>query len=199
MIKFIGNLLMIYNSKKSLKKTIQTSLLTSFILGLTFVSNLAAANTVNDNAIETEKCFANIELEASLIAFTAGKGSSLANWYQQVFDLKTVKEFAFPDGKTTGVLMHKNDFIIEVFFKEELLVAKEQVPQSSADQWQGVNKVGIFSNADLPQLKQCLNTIGVNATRIWQDKNLGIDLLQVIDPDGNVLEIVSRRSKKMKS
>jgi len=187
---------MIYNSKKSLKNTIHMSLLTSFILSLTFISNLATAKTANDNSIETTKCFANIELEASLIAFTAGKGSSLADWYQRVFDLKTVKEFAFPDGKTTGVLMHKNDFIVEVFFKEELLVAKEQIPQSSAEQWQGVNKIGIFSNAELPKLKQCLNTIGVNATRIWKDKNLGIDLLQVIDPDGNVLEIISRRTQK---
>jgi len=184
---------MFYYRKKTLKCTFKVSLLTSLIVVCSFIINLANAQSITNSAIQSKECFANIKLEANLIAFTAGKGSSLANWYQQVFDLKTVKEFAFPDGKTTGVLMHKNDFIIEVFFKEELLVAKEQVPQSSADQWQGVNKIGIFSNADLPKLKHCLNTIGVNATRIWKDKNLGIDLLQVVDPDGNVLEIISRR------
>ena len=67
------------------------------------------------------------------------------------------------------------------------------------EQWQGVNKVGIFTNANLPALKSCLNKIGVEATRIWQDKNLGIDLLQVIDPDGNVLEIISRRIKNKRT
>lgn len=174
--------------------TIQAPWFISSMLIMAFTCNQVSANTLNTKPSEAVQCFDNVQLEASLIAFTAAKGSSLANWYQRVFKLNTVKEFAFPDGKTTGILMHKDDFIIEVFFKEELLVAKEQVPQSLAEQWQGVNKVGIFTNADLPALKKCLNQSGVKAGRIWQDKNLAVDLLQVIDPDGNVLEIINRRT-----
>ncbi|MFT5481640.1 MAG: hypothetical protein ACI9GW_000285 [Halieaceae bacterium] len=40
-------------------------------------------------------------------------------------------------------------------------------------------------------LKQCLVDQGVKAGRIFNDKNLGIDLLQVVDPELNVLEIIS--------
>ena len=70
------------------------------------------------------------------------------------------------------------------------------MPKSTQDEWQGINKVGIFTNADLPTLKHCLIEAGVKASRIWQDKNLAVDLLQVMDPDGNVLEIITRKDKK---
>ncbi len=145
-------------------------------------------------ATPSVKCFDDVKIEASFIAFTTAKTSSLANWYQELFTLSTVKEFAFPDGKTTGILMNNDDLIVEVFFKKDVLIPEEQVPQSTAGQWQGVNKVGIFTNANLPALKQCLIKAGVNATRIWHDKNLAIDLLQIIDPDGNLLEIITRKA-----
>ena len=53
-------------------------------------------------------------------------------------------------------------------------------------------KFGIYTNANLKILKQCLNNNGVNAGRIFNDKKLNIDLLQVIDPEQNILEIISR-------
>lgn len=137
-------------------------------------------------------CFDNIDIEANFIAFTTAKDSALARWYQTTFNLNTVKSFAFPNGKVTGVLMNRDDFIVEVFFRSDLLVPKKVQPESSSEQWQGFNKVGIFTNADLPILKQCLINSGVKAGRIWHDKNLPISLLQVIDPDGNVLEIINR-------
>ena len=43
-------------------------------------------------------------------------------------------------------------------------------------------------------LKQCLISKGVQASQIWQDKILAIDLLQVIDPNNNILEIIQRRA-----
>jgi hypothetical protein len=179
---------MINTAKKNISKSKLHRLLASLMLVTVFISNGISANT----AISNDKCFEDIKLEANFIAFTTKKNSSLADWYQHLFGLNTVKEFAFPDGKTTGVLMHKDDFVIEVFFKEDILRGKALLPQSSTEQWQGVNKVGIFTNANLPTLKECLGRIGVNAGRIWQDKNLPIHLLQVTDPDGNVLEIISR-------
>ncbi|MFT5573926.1 MAG: hypothetical protein ACI9FR_002862 [Cryomorphaceae bacterium] len=51
---------------------------------------------------------------------------------------------------------------------------------------------GVYSNADLPTLKKCLEGQGVRARRIFNDKKLGIDLLQLVDPEMNVLEIISR-------
>jgi hypothetical protein len=171
-------------------------LLTSLMISNAFMVNSALANTATKNTIETPSCFENISVEANFIAFTTTKNSDLATWYQQLFVLDTVKEFAFPDGKTTGVLMHKKDFIIEVFFKEDVLIGQQQAPQSTNEQWQGINKVGVFTDADLPKLQLCLQKSGISATRIWQDKNLPIDLLQVIDPEKNVLEIISRRANK---
>ena len=185
---------MIYTKKIKLVNNTLKVMCASLVLSMLITNNLVTANTFEKNAISSEACFKNIKLEANFTAFTTTKNSRLADWYQEVFALSTVKEFSFPDGKTTGILMHKDDFIIEVFFKEDILRSKNQVPQSTSEQWQGVNKVGIFTNADLPTLKQCLIKVGVNASRIWHDKNLPINLLQVEDPDGNVLEIISRRS-----
>ena len=67
------------------------------------------------------------------------------------------------------------------------------MPLSTSEESKGISKVGIFTNADLPRLKKCLVNAGINATRIWHDKNLAIDLLQVIDPDGNLFELITRR------
>jgi hypothetical protein len=56
-------------------------------------------------------------------------------------------------------------------------------------------KFGVYTNANLPTLKECLKQQAVNAGRIFNDEKLGIDLLQVTDPESNVLEIISRSSK----
>lgn len=142
---------------------------------------------------QSQSCFYQVKIEPAFIAFTASKNSQLGAWYKKTFDLETVKEFAFPDGSVTGILMRKEEFIVEVFYRDEVHEKIDYAPKSKTEQWTGVMKSGFYVNADLIQLKQCLLEQGVQATRIWQDKKLGIDLLQVIDPNKNVLEIIQRR------
>ena len=144
---------------------------------------------------QSRSCFEELKLEPSFIAFTTKKHSKLAGWYKRVFGLETAKEFAFPDGTVTGVLMHKGEFVIEVFNRDKALEGHDYVPDAVPEQWLGVSKFGVYTNADLPNLKQCLEDQGVKAGRIFKDKNLGIDLLQVVDPELNVLEIISRSSE----
>jgi hypothetical protein len=143
---------------------------------------------------QSKSCFDEVKLEPSFIAFTTTKHSKLADWYKRVFELETVKEFSFPDGTVTGVLMHKGEFVVEVFNRDNALERHDYVPGALPEQWLGVAKYGVYTNADLPMLKQCLAGRGVNAGRIFKDKNLGVDLLQVVDPELNVLEIISRSS-----
>ena len=54
-------------------------------------------------------------------------------------------------------------------------------------------KFEFYTDADLIDLKMCLGNKTINAGRIFRDNNLGIDLLYVIDPKGNSLEIISRQ------
>ncbi len=122
------------------------------------------------------------------------KGSQLGDRYKKTFGLKVVKEFAFPDGSVTGVLMHKDEFVVEVFYRDDLLDKKNNTLDSNTVRWAGISKFGIYTDTGLPHLKQCLKKHGVQATRIWKDKNLGIDLLEVIDPNQNILEIIQRRT-----
>ena len=140
-----------------------------------------------------QSCFNSVSIEPGFIAFTATKDSQLGEWYKSTFDLQTVKEFAFPDGSVTGVLMRRKEFVVEVFYRDDALERKTYVPESKTEQWTGVMKFGLYTDADLPQLKECLIAQGVQATRIWKDKKLGIDLLQVIDPNQNVIEIIRRK------
>ncbi|MFT5520430.1 MAG: hypothetical protein ACI9IA_001023 [Enterobacterales bacterium] len=144
---------------------------------------------------ETNNCFQYIKLEPSFIAFTTKKNSKLGEWYQRTFDLKIAKEFAFPDGSVTGILMHNDEFVVEVFYRNEVFEKQDYVAKSSSEQWRGFMKFGIYTDANLIDLKECLKQQGVKAGRIFNDKNLGIDLLQVIDPEQNVLEIISRIKK----
>ena len=144
---------------------------------------------------QSKNCFDEIKLEPSFIAFTTRKNSELAGWYKRIFGLKTAKEFSFPDGAVTGVLMHKEEFVVEVFNRNDTLEGRDYVPGALPEQWRGVMKFGVYTDANLPILKKCLEDQGVKAGRIFSDKKLGIDLLQLVDPELNVLEIISRSSE----
>jgi len=91
--------------------------------------------------------------------------------------------------------MHKEEFVVEVFNRNDALEGRDYVPGAEPEQWRGFTKSGVYTNANLLILKKCLEDRGVKAGRIFNDKKLGIDLLQVADPELNVLEIISRSSE----
>jgi len=143
----------------------------------------------------SNSCVDKIKIEPGFIAFSTSKNSKIGEWYRNTFRLEIVKEFAFPDGSITGVLMKNNEFVVEIFYRDNILDPKIYVPKSESEQWKGFMKFGIYTNANLPDLKQCLLEKGVNAGRIFNDLKLGIDLLQVVDPEGNIIEIISRKTE----
>ncbi len=147
---------------------------------------------VNGQNKELSNCLSKTLLEPSFIAFTTHKDSELGTWYKNTFGLEIVKEFAFPDGSVTGVLMKKDEFVVEIFYRNDALKKSDLKPNSNSEQWSGFMKFGFYTDANLIDLKACLKSENINAGRIFRDDNLGIDLLQVIDPEGNVLEIISR-------
>ena len=165
---------------------------TNFSLGILCVC-LALIST--DIRAQPQSCFDEVNLEPGFIAFTTRKHSKLADWYKRIFGLETVKEFSFPDGTVTGVLMHKEEFVVEVFNRNDALEGHDYVPNAEPEQWRGFSKIGVYTNANLLILKKCLEDRGVKVGRIFNDKKLGIDLLQVVDPELNVLEIISRSSE----
>ena len=140
-------------------------------------------------------CFDPVKIEPGLIAFNSSMDSDLGDWYQRLFGLEIVKEFSFPDGTATGVLMHRGEFIIEIFYRADLLQLSDEVHEPGLAQRHGVMKVGVFTDANLLDLQQCLKEQGVNAGRIFADEKLGIELLQVTDPEQNILEIISRATQ----
>ena len=144
---------------------------------------------------QSKNCFDEVVIEPGFVAFTTAKQSKLADWYKRLFDLEIAKEFAFPDGSVTGMLMHKGEFVVEVFNRNDAIKGDDYEPEASPEQWAGVMKFGVYTNANLPILKKCLEDQDVNAGRIFNDDKLGIDLLQVVDPESNVLEIISRSKK----
>jgi hypothetical protein len=142
---------------------------------------------------QASSCFDAHILEPNFIALATDSNSSLANWYQKVFALETIKEFEFPDGSVTGKLMRRDEFVVEIFAKKKLFDRLDYQSLSSAEHWRGVMKFGFYTDAKLPKLKQCLISKGIKAGRIYKDENLQVDLLQVIDPENNVLEIIQRQ------
>ena len=166
---------------------------TTKLLGLFFIClNLTSASVYAQNST----CFNEVVIEPGFIAFTTNKESKLADWYQTTFGLSVVKEFSFADGTVNGILMNKGEFIVEVFNREDAFEASDYAQKVKPEQWRGVMKFGIFTNANLSILKQCLNNNGIEAGRIFEDEKLGIDLLQVIDPEQNVIEIISRSNTR---
>ncbi len=172
-------------AKHQIKKAIQTKSRTVlyFCFYLLFTGQVQASS-----------CFTEITLEPSFIALATDDSSSLANWYQQTFALEIVKEFTFPDGSVTGKLMRRGEFVVEIFARKELFDRLDYQSLSSAEHWRGVMKFGFYTDAKLPKLKQCLISKGIKAGRIYKDENLQVDLLQVVDPENNILEIIQRQN-----
>jgi hypothetical protein len=161
----------------------------SHVAVLTFLFYLLLSGQV-----QASSCFQSHTLEPNFIALATDSKSSLANWYQQVFALETVKTFAFPDRSVTGKLMRKGDFVVEIFARKKIFDRNDYQDLSSAEHWRGVMKFGFYTDAELPKLKQCLLNKGINAGRIYHDENLKVDLLQVLDPEKNILEIIQRKA-----
>lgn len=162
---------------------------------LIIISTLIVSFNAIGQKKELNNCLSEITLEPSFIAFTTHKNSELGEWYKNTFGLEIVKEFAFPDGSITGILMRKGEFVVEIFYRNAALKKSDFKPGSDAEQWSGFMKFGFYIDANLIDLKACLIRKNINAGRIFIDDNLGVDLLQVIDPEGNVLEIISRLKK----
>ena len=162
---------------------------TAFLIALSAVITVFSSTKVYAKELT---CFDKVIIEPGFIAFTTKKESKLADWYQAMFGLNVVKEFSFPDGTVNGVLMNKNEFIVEIFKRDDALDKNDYVLKAKQGQWQGVMKFGVYTNANLPRLKQCLNSRGIEAGRIYNDEKLNIDLLHVTDPEQNILEIISR-------
>lgn len=171
-------------------KTLNNFIVNTICCVALLVSGSAFSFTVAQKHDET--CFDNITIEPGFIAFTSGRESKLADWYQKLLGLEVVKKFSFPNGSVNGVLMHKDEFIVEVFNRNNALEKSDYVKNAKPEQWNGVMKFGIYTNANLSDLKLCLNKQGINAGRIFNDNKLNIDLLQVVDPEQNILEIISR-------
>jgi hypothetical protein len=181
--------------KTSMKISDKVSILVGGSTILLSVLSVCLALISTNLYAQSRSCFDAVILEPSFIAFTTKRHSKLAAWYERVFGLETAKEFSFPDGAVTGVLMHKEEFVVEIFNRNDALDGNDYMPDALPEQWLGVTKYGVYTNADLPILKQCLEEQGVKAGRIFNDKKLGIDLLQVVDPELNVIEIISRSSE----
>lgn len=161
---------------------------------LLLIISIAAFSQAPD--LESNKCVSSIKLEPAFVTLSTNKSSKIGEWYQSVFDLKIVKEFSSRDSSSTGVLMKKDEFIVEIIYRDDLLDPKSFKPDSDAEDWKGFMKLGVYTNADLSELKQCLLTRNIKAGRIFSDRELGIDLLQMVDPEGNFLEIISRKTEK---
>lgn len=48
--------------------------------------------------------------------------------------------------------MKNNEFVVEVFYRNDILDPKTYEPKSDSEQWKGFMKFGVFSNADLTTL-----------------------------------------------
>ena len=153
---------------------------------LIILSMTSFAGIAEDVSYNRTNCFTDIDLSDNFIAIETSFESNLADWYQELFELETVKKIIFPDGNTKMALMKKNNFIVEVFNKKSITSLEAKNPNEK-----GYMKFGIFCNVNLADLKKCLVQNNIKATRIFKDDNLKLDLLSVKDPEGNYFEIIS--------
>ncbi|MFT7288718.1 MAG: hypothetical protein ACI87W_002841 [Halieaceae bacterium] len=75
-----------------------------------------------------------------LYYFPHRKNSQLASCYKRIFGLQAVKEFFVPDGTVTGILMCKEESVLEVFNRNDALERDDYAPAALSGQWAGSAK-----------------------------------------------------------
>jgi len=178
---FFGNITTPANILANREKNMKNS--KGFSLGLLVASWFLSASV--DAQQQDVYCFEGTKFSPSFIALETAFDSNLHQWYKELFQLETIKEFTFPDGNTKGVLMKRDDFVVEVFNKKSL-------NESVQERGLGVLKFGFFTDANLQKLQTCLKTQKIKAKRIFKDKNLNASLLLIEDPEGNYFEVITK-------
>lgn len=139
----------------------------------------------------SQECFENIEFQKGFLALNTSYDSELANWYKSNFDMETVKEFASSNGESFGIILKKDEQIIEIIHSKSTSEADISQGHVQSSGHAGFQKGGIFTESDLQDLQRCLKAAGISAGRIYHDRELKLKLLHLIDPEGNQFEIIS--------
>lgn len=136
-------------------------------------------------------CFEDIELKKGFVALNTTYDSRLVDWYQSTFGMEVVKEFNSSNGESFGIILQKDEHLVEIIHNKS--ISKKDITHRiiQASENAGYRKIGIFTNADLENLRECLKTVPIDAGRIYHDMELKIKLLHLIDPEGNQIEIIS--------
>lgn len=138
---------------------------------------------------DNQSCFADLDMESGFIAINTHSNSDLADWYRENLGMRIVKEFDSHDQQLKGIILKKDNFVVEILFRKELSASENSVERSKNA---GLMKYGVFINKDLETLKNCLLAKNIKAGRIFRDEELGVDLLLLKDPEGNIFELIQR-------
>lgn len=149
------------------------------LLVLLLIFNSANAQT------EDSTCFKDLSFDKIFFAINTYKESELVAWYQQVFGMKILKKFESHDKKVTGVILQKNNLYIEILHNNE---SGRKLSEKTET---GLKKVGLFVDHPVEELQDCLRKKDLQVGRIFHDREMGVKLLHLTDPEGNELEIIS--------
>ncbi|MEG9329154.1 VOC family protein [Salinimicrobium catena] len=130
-------------------------------------------------------CFNDLRFDKIFFAIDTHKESELVGWYQKVFGMKVLKKFESEDKKVTGIILQKNDLYIEILHNNG------SGSEFSGKTGNGLKKVGLFVDHPVEDLKDCLRRKDLQVGRIFHDREMGVKLLHLTDPEGNELEIIS--------
>lgn len=137
-------------------------------------------------------CFEDVEFKKGFVALNTTYDSKLVNWYQSTFGMEVVKEFKSSNGESFGIILKKDGQYVEIIHSKSTLKWDITRRLIEGTESAGYRKIGIFTNTDLENLRECLKTAQLDAGRIYHDRELKIKLLHLIDPEGNQLEIISQ-------
>ena len=135
------------------------------------------------------ECFTDLTFDRTFIALNTHSESKLVSWYQNTFGMEVLKRFQSEDGTTVGVILQKNKFFVEILHSSK--IRKDSTKHPGKKLIRGVKKVGIFVDKPVEDLQTCLRKHDLKVGRIFYDREMGVKLLHLTDPEGNELEIIS--------
>lgn len=130
-----------------------------------------------------QTCFTQTDFEPGFVAIVTQPETQLHTWYMDLLGMELIKEFS--SGDHTGKILKRGPLYVEI-------LSYKTAVSCTGGPFRGIKKTGIFINTPVQEIKSCLLQNGVQAGRIFHDREMGFYLLHLVDPEGNELELLSK-------
>ena len=157
-----------------------------YIFTITFFATLLADNSQNEMGLVGNQFF----------ALSVSNADSVSNWYENVFQLKLLKEIRTPDGSGHVRIIGNENLLVEIVqHKGSKSLADCNIDRTQAYRMKGIFKIGLYAD-DVEKAQKYLQQKGVFIKHnIFEDSDTHTKSFIITDTKLNLIQIIQQPAR----